>query len=250
MEKTVGCDSGCNVAAGATETLPEPLPLRDAAVTAFLAAHGGAVMIVASTQDCVPCALLKPIVRKLAAEFAGHLSAIAIDDTAFAFNRAFRVARFPQLLFFVGGRYRTRQIGFHGATRAHRKVLGVLGLAPFVAKPSPREATFRKACTRAKARLDAIMAPASAALEPHLASVAPAAEKFEAAIKGDLAAGRIDAAQASAKRRAEYARLYGPFGDKVAALRVSQTEALAIYDAMTRKAVEEFVRADDRREAA
>jgi thioredoxin 1 len=245
MEKTVGCDSGCNVAAGATE----PLLLSDAAVTAFLAANTGVVMIEVSTQDCVPCRLLKPIVRKLAAEFAGRLATIAIDDAAAGFNRTYRIDRFPQLLFFVGGRYRSRQIGFKGAARARRKVLDVLGIAPAVS-PSPRELAFRKACARAKARLDAIMAPASAALEPHIVLAAPAAEKFEAAIKKDLAASRIDADEANRRRRAEYDRLYAPFADKIAALRVSQTEALAIYEAMMSKAVQEYIRADDRREAA
>src|SRR5580658_516425 len=241
MEKTVGCDSGCNVAVSATE----PLPLSDAAVTAFLAANSGAVMIEVSTQDCVPCRLLKPIVRKLAAEFAGRLAVIAVDEGAAGFNRTYRIDRFPQLLFFENCRYRGRQIGFKGAARARRKVLDVLGIAP-AAKPSPRELAFRKACARAKARLDAIMAPASAALEPHLVSAAPAAEKFEAAIKNDLTAGRIDAEQANIRRRAEYGRLYAPFQDKIAALRVSQTEALAIYEAMMSKAVQEFTRIDDR----
>ncbi len=245
MEKTVGCDSGCNVAAAAGE----PLPLSDAAVTAFLAATTGAVTIEVSTQDCVPCQLLKPIVRKLAAEFSGRLAVIGIDETAADFNRTHRIDRFPQLLFFVDGRYHSRQTGFRGAARAHRKVLDVLGIAP-AAKPSPRELTFRKACARARARIDAIMAPASAALEPHMASATPAAEKFETAIKTDLAAGRIDADEANRRRRAEYARLYAPFQDKIAALRVSQTEALAIYDAMMSKAVREFTHAIDRREAA
>jgi hypothetical protein len=175
---------------------------------------------------------------------------IEIDETAAGFNRTYRIHRFPQLLFFTGGRYHSRQIGFKGAARARRKVLDVLGIAPAVAKPSPRELAFRKASARAKARLDAIMAPASAALEPHIVSAAPAAEKLEAAIKNDLAAARIDAEQANQRRRAEYARLYAPFQDKIAALRVSQTEALAIYEAMMSKAVQEFTRNDDRREAA
>jgi thiol-disulfide isomerase/thioredoxin len=245
MEKAVGCDSGCNVAAGATE----PLLLSDAAMTAFLVASTGTVMVEVSTQDCVPCRLLKPIVRKLAAEFAGRLAVITVDETVAGFNRTYRIDRFPQLLFFVNGRYHCRQTGFNGAARARRKVLDVLGIAP-ATKPSPRELTFRKACARAKARIDTIMAPASAALEPHMVSAAPAAETFETAIKNDLAAGRIDAEQANIRRRAEYARLYAPFQDKIAALRVSQTEALAIYEAMMSKAVQEFARADERREAA
>jgi thiol-disulfide isomerase/thioredoxin len=246
MVNTVDCNSGCNVAAGASE----PVHLSDAAVTAFLAANAGTAMVVVSTQDCVPCRLLKPIVRKLAAEFAGRLSVIAIDETAAGFSRSYRIDRFPQLLFFVDGRYRSRQIGFKGAARTRRKVLDVLGIKPATQKPSPRERAFRKALARATARIDAIMAPASAALSPHMESTAPAAEKFEAAIKKDVAAGRIDAAEANRRRRDEYTRLYAPFQDKIAALRVSQTEAMAIYDAMMSKAVQEFMRADDQREAA
>jgi thioredoxin 1 len=245
MEKAVGCDSGCNVATGANE----PLRLSDAAVTTFLASNPGVVMVVASMRECVPCRLLKPIVGKLAVEFAGRLPVIEIDETAAAFNRTYRIDRFPQLLFFTAGRYHSRQTGFRGAARVRRKVLNVLGIASAV-PPSPRERAFRKACTRARARLDAIMAPASAALEPHIVSTAPAAEQFEAAIKRDLAAGRIDAEQANQRRRTEYANLYAPFQDKIAALRVSQTEALAIYEAMMSKAVQEFIRADEQRKAA
>jgi thioredoxin-like negative regulator of GroEL len=245
MEKIVGCDSGCSVAAAAGEALP----LSDAAVTAFLAANTGAVLIEVSTQECVPCRLLKPIVRKLTAELAGRLAVTAIDETATGFNQTYRIDRFPQLLFFVNGRYHSRQRGFKSAARTRRKVLDVLGIAP-AAKASLCELAFRKACARARARMDAIMAPASAALEPHIVSTAPVAEKFEAAIEADRAAGRIDADEANQRRRDEYARLYAPFQDKIAALRVSQTEALAIYEAMMDKAVREFTHAIDRREAA
>jgi thioredoxin 1 len=245
MEKIVGCDSGCSVATAAGEALP----LSDAAVTAFLAANTGAVMIEVSTQECVPCRLLKPIVRKLAAEFAGRLAVTAIDDSAAGFIRAHRIDRFPQILFFVNGRYHSRQRGFKSAAQTRRKVLDVLGIAP-AAKASPCELTFRKACTRARARMDTIMAPASTALEPHIVSTALVAEKFEAAIKADLAAGRIDTGEANQRRRDEYARLYAPFQDKIAALRVSQTEALAIYEAMMDKAVREFTHTIDQRQAA
>lgn len=245
MEKTVGCDSGCSMAAGAGELLP----LGDAAVTAFLAANTGTVMIEVTMQECVPCRLLKPIVRKLTAEFAGRLAVTAIDETATGFNRAHRIDRFPQLLFFVNGRYHSRQRGFKGAARTRRKILDVLGIAP-AAKPAPCELAFRKACARARDRMDAIMAPASAALEPHIVSTAPVAETFEAAIRADLAAGRIEVDEANRRRRDEYARLYAPFQDKIAALQVSQTEALAIYEAMMDKAVRDFTLAIDQRQAA
>jgi thiol-disulfide isomerase/thioredoxin len=246
MGKTVSGDSGCSVTAEAGAA--EPAHLSDAATLAFLATSRGTVMIEVSTRDCVPCRLLKPVVQKLAMEFSDRLSVITLDDTAAEFIRTYRIDRFPQLLFFVDGRYRGRQTGFTSGTRTRRKVTDVLGI--LAAEPSPRERAFRKACARARARMDTIMAPASAALEPHIVSAAPVAEKIEAAIRTDLAAGRIDADAANQRRRDEYARLYAPFQDKIAALRVSQTEALAIYEAMMDKAVQEFMRAIDRREAA
>jgi hypothetical protein len=252
MQQAVCGDSGCSVAADATvfeSSVFESSHLSDAAATAYLAASKGVVMVEASTQDCVPCRLLRPIVAKHAVEFAGRLAVIALDETAAEFLRTYRIDRLPQLLFFVDGRYRSRQRGFASAARTRRKVINVLGIVPD-ATPSARERAFRKACARATARMDAIMAPASAALEPHIASVAAASEKFEAALKKDVAAGRIDGAEAGRRRRAEYARLYAPFQDKIAALRVSQTEALAIYEATMSKAVQEFARASDLREAA
>lgn len=246
MEKAVCGDSGCSVA---VDSAAFASPLSDAAAMAFLATRAGVVMVEASTHDCVPCRLLKPVVRKLAAEFSGRLSVIALDETAAEFNRTYRIDRFPQLLFFVDGHYQGRQRGFTTAARTRRKVMSVLGIAP-EAKPSPRERAFRKALTRARARMDAIMALASAALEPHMPPLNAAAEKFEAAIGQDVAAGRIDDAEAAQRRRDEYVRLYAPIQDKIAALRVSQTEGLAIYEAMMEKAVQDFIGAPARREAA
>lgn len=245
MEKVVCDDTSCSIAAETSA----PSHLSDAAAAAYLAASRGTVMVEVSTQDCVPCRLLKPIVQKITVEFAGRLSVIALDETAAEFIATYRIDRFPQLLFFVDGRYRSRQIGFTGGTRTRRKVMNVLGIAAD-AKPSPRERAFRKATARARARMDAIMTPASAALEPHMAEVSAASEKFESTLKQEIAAGCMNTAEAAQRRRDEYARLYAPFADKIAALRVSQTEALAIYEAMMEKAVQEFIGVADRREAA
>ena len=59
------------------------------------------------------------------------------------------------------------------------------------ADPSPAERAFRAACRRGKARFDEIIKPASDALEPHIAAVAPQLEALERAIDADLAADRL-----------------------------------------------------------
>jgi thioredoxin-like negative regulator of GroEL len=218
------------------------LPLTDAEIPWFLSAARGPVIVEATMDGCVPCRLQRPVVEKLAAEFSGRLTAVALDPDALQFHRAYRVDRFPQLLLFRDGRYVDRLIGFEGAGKVRDAVAGFLGLVPS-GEPSAAELLFRAASARAEARFDEIMRPASAALGPHLAAVAPEVAAFERAIDADLACGRLRREDAADRRRAEYARVYAPFRAEVEALRHAQAQALAAYDTTMAEAVAEFARA-------
>jgi hypothetical protein len=84
------------------------------------------------------------------------------------------------------------------------------------------------------------MKPASDALAPHMATIAPGIEAVDAAIKADVAAGRLQAEDVRERRTAAYARLYAPFQTEIDALRKAQFEGLLAYDAVMTEAVALF----------
>jgi hypothetical protein len=130
-------------------------------------------------------------------------------------------------------------VGFDGADKVREAVIRFLAVAAD-ADPSPAERAFRAACAHAKARFDEIMKPASDALEPHIAAVAPQVEVLERAIDADLASGRLRRDQVMDRRQTDYARVYAPFQAEVEALRRAQADALAAYDAIMAEAVTQF----------
>jgi thioredoxin 1 len=211
----------------------------DSEVARLLAATRGAVMVEVSMEHCVPCRFLRPVVRKLAAEFADRVAVVEIGNEAERFCRAHNIDRFPQLLFFRDGRYVERVSGFDSADRIRDAVTRFLAVASD-GEPSPAERAFSAACTRAEARFDEILQPASDALAPHIAAVAPQVEALERAIDADLASGTLRRNDVMARRRADYARVYAPFQAEVEALRRAQAEALAAYDAILDEAVARF----------
>jgi thioredoxin-like negative regulator of GroEL len=212
--------------------------LTDAEIPWFLSATPGAVVVEASMEGCVPCRLMRPVMEKLAAEFSGRLVVVELDRAARSFHRAYDVERFPQLLFFVDGRYVDRKIGFEGADETRDAIVNFLAFTP--GEPSAAELSFRAACTRAQARLDEIMKPAGDALAPHMATIAPGIEAVDAAIKREVAAGRLRAEDAPERRKTDYARLYAPFQTEIEALRQAQAEGLLAYDAVMTEAVALF----------
>jgi thioredoxin 1 len=215
------------------------IKLTDTEIAWFLSATPGAVMVEATMASCLPCRFLRPVVAKLAAEFAGRLVVVEIGHEAEQFCRGHHVDRFAQLLFFLDGRYLERVVGFDGADKVREAVIRFLAVAAD-ADPSPAERAFRAACAHAKARFDEIMKPASDALEPHIAAVAPQVEVLERAIDADLASGRLRRDQVMDRRQTDYARVYAPFQAEVEALRRAQADALAAYDAIMAEAVTQF----------
>ena len=69
--------------------LGHSIRLTDAEIPWFLSAARGATIVQATTEGCVPCRLLRPIMEKLAAEFAGRLVVVELEQGAEQFHRAF-----------------------------------------------------------------------------------------------------------------------------------------------------------------
>ena len=199
-------------------------------ILALVATTPGAIVVEASTTYCVPCRKLHPVLRKLAAEFAGHLTIVEADDSAEAFYAAHRVTSFPQLLFFRDGKYVRRVLGFESPQKARQSLIDFLGLARS-AESSTAESAFEAAYERAEAAIEEIMAPANAALEPHLEEI----DRVTAAVQAN------SAGLTQEELRAAYAKAYAPFADKVAALSTAQAAAMARYGELMATAVETFL---------
>src|SRR5258708_15997099 len=150
---------------------PAPRKVGEAEIADFLAATPGRVLVEVSTTWCVPCRFQRPVLRKLAAEFAGAGTFVALDgDHARTFNHAHAIDSFPQLLCFVDGQLAERHNGFHGADKTPATVAGFLGPS-LEGEPSLAEREFAAAVARADAKLEEIMDPPSRALEPHVAAL-------------------------------------------------------------------------------
>jgi thioredoxin-like negative regulator of GroEL len=212
-----------------------------AEIPRLLASSSGPVIVQVSTDWCVPCRLMRPILRKLACEFADRLVVACVDgDSAGSFLQEHDIASFPQLLLFKDGALVRRHKGFESAASIRRTVLEFIG-ASDGDDPTADEQAFRNACSDADALLEKIMAPASAALAPSLEAIRPEMEAFEASLAKELAAGHITRSEANDRRKQAYARVYAPFRDKIEALKAAQASALDAYDAYLNKAVEQFL---------
>jgi thioredoxin 1 len=230
---------------------PKPTHVADGDVLGLIASTAGAVVVDAGTNHCVPCEKLEPVLRKLAAEFADRLVVLEVDGTAEAFQSAYRVHSFPQLLFFRDGQYVRRDMGFKGAQEVRQSVLNFLGLDDDP-EPSAAETAFRAAYVAAQAAMDEIMAPPSQALEPHLDHMDRAVQELEASIAAEAASGLITPEEARERQEGKYEQAYAPFRDKMEALRNAQAKAVARYREIMATAVEEFIQshAGSRRQGA
>jgi thioredoxin-like negative regulator of GroEL len=193
-----------------------------------------------STESCVPCRLLRPVMRKLALEFAGRFQLIELDaEEAETFNKTYNISSIPQLLCFYKGELVHRERGFSGLAELNRMVTEFLGAS---SEPHASAATvqFENTYADANARIDEIMAPSSTELEPFFKAIQPAMQTLEAEISEDLTAGRITKSEAHEIRKAGYARLYEPFQEKVDAHREAQEQAMIVYNDMMVAAVDRF----------
>jgi thioredoxin-like negative regulator of GroEL len=208
------------------------IQLTDAEFARFLSATRGAVMIEVTMENCPPCRFMRPVVRKLAAEFADRLVAAEIGEEAVDFCGVHQIDAFPQLLFFRDGRYVERMSGFEDADTVREAVVRFLGLDAN-AEASPDWCAFRAACARGQARFREIMRPALDALDLVMAAAKPQVDAMERAIETDLAAGRLRQEDVVERRQADCTRVYAPFEADFEALKRAAADAFAVYDAIT-----------------
>jgi thioredoxin-like negative regulator of GroEL len=193
-----------------------------------------------STDWCVPCRLLRPVMRKLALEFAGKLQVVELDaDGAETFMKTYNISSVPQLLCFYKGELVHRERGFNGLTELNKMIAAFLGAS---SEPDASAATaeFESAFADANSTIDEIMTPASTELEPFFKAIQPVMQALETGISEDLATARITKSEAHALRKAGYARLYEPFKEKVDANREAQERAMTVYNDMMVAAVDRF----------
>jgi thioredoxin 1 len=200
----------------------------------------GPVIVKVSTSWCVPCQFMEPTIQKAALEFAGRMRVIRLDgDHCVEFNRMHEVKSFPTLLFFRDGQLVAREIGLREPEELPRIIRQFLGLAIDVA-PSSAELAFRAAYQHARAKVDEIMAPASAALSPHFEAIQPEWTAIQKDLSEDVAAGRLTEAAAGKRRMAEWKRLSASFDDECRALSEAQGRALVAFAALMRTPVADF----------
>jgi thioredoxin 1 len=215
--------------------------LPDTEVAPLLAATAGPIIMVVSTDWCVPCRLLKPVVCKLSLEFA--VPVFFVDgDIATKTKSRYGVDGFPELLVCQDGQLVGRYGGFSNAEELRKVVANLLGRL-VDGRSSAAELAFQEAYERADTRISEIMTPASEALAPHIAAVETKMKTVMASIDDDLAEGRIDKIEAATRRRAERHRLQAPFQDKIDLLAKAQDEGLDAYDVIMDDALAQFARA-------
>jgi thioredoxin 1 len=222
------------------QVVPGVQHLADDEALALVAGAALPFIMVVSTEWCFPCRRLDPVVRKLAVEF-GFQAGFVDGDTAHNVTMAYGIDEFPTMLFFRDATLVGRHGGFTDAEETRGAVADFLG-RPFDVDPSAAELSFREACARAEARITEIMKPPRAALHPHILAVTPQIDAAMASIKAEVEAGRIDEAEAEARRKVERERLYAPFRDKIDTLTQAQAMAVEAYDVIMNEAVACFAR--------
>jgi thioredoxin-like negative regulator of GroEL len=217
--------------------------LADADVLPLLAKTAGPVIMVITTDWCVPCRLLNSVVRKVSLEFAAPLFFVD-GDTATETKSRYGIGGFPELLVCQDGQIVGRYSGFSNAEEL-RKVLGDFLGRPINGNSSAAELAFQEAYLRADTRISEIMTPASDALHPHMVAVASEMKLVMASIDDDLAVGRIDKTEAARRRKAERDRIQAPFQEKIDLLLKAQDEGLDAYDVIMDEAFAQFAKAHD-----
>jgi thioredoxin 1 len=178
-----------------------PIRLCDKDVLDFLEETDRHVVVEVSTDWCIPCRLLRPIVDKLAAEFVGHLGVIVVDgDKSKRFNQTYDVHSFPQLLFFKDGLYVESRIGFSAPEEIRESVANFLRV-PTDTEGAAAERSFREAYLHATARFTELTASGSYDLESSVKATAPAIEALAGKSHKYAAEDRARSECRAAKRR-------------------------------------------------
>ncbi len=216
-----------------------PISLADGEIASFLENRAGYIAVEVSTAWCFPCHLLRPIIRKLAHEFADRMTLVEIDgDAAPTFRRTHGIRSFPQVLVFKDGKLAGRQDGLASPEAVRAAFARILELT-IDATPSAAELTFRSRYEEARAAFDAAMKPASAALRPFFAAL----DAMEEAVKAEVAAGRLSDADAKKRMEAENERIEAQFRNELDTSEKAKDEAQSAYAAAMSDAIVEFAQA-------
>jgi thioredoxin 1 len=196
-------------------------------------------LVFVSASGCMPCVLLKPIARKIALEFAAHVTWDEIDgDIDHDFCSQHGIDSYPQLLLFRNNELKARMSGFGDATASRAWLVEALqGDLPDQARtagpqqePAWADTAFTDAIDRANASVMAIMQEARDRLHPFMSAIEPDIAALDARLAGELASGVLSEADAARMRRTEQTRLQAPFQDSIDALRTAQARALEQYE--------------------
>lgn len=215
-----------------------PPQQSEEAALARLIATGAELLVLAATDDCPPCTLMKPIVRHLALRFSVELR-LGSPLTAPGLLARHAVERFPELLLFRDGRLLERRAGFHGFEDLTVFMRHALGRSE-AAGETEQDIAFRTLIDEALAAVDASMDPASAALAPFMQAAATEFEALDTRLASIAKAGKMSPKEANRLRRAEQQRIYAPFQDKIDALLKAQAQAMRRYQEITDQAMGAF----------
>jgi thioredoxin 1 len=221
------------------------IPQSDDGLTALLQAQPCPVVILVSTDDCVPCIFIKPILRKIAAQFAGKMMLVDVtDQTTPAFKRSHQIDAFPTVLMFKDGAIQWRKEGFDGTDDIYRSIAASLGINVDEDEISPRaHSDFEAVISEARATVDAMMVEASDALMPDIEAITPSLEAAQSIIRQAQQAGHLSAAEARRQMLETMHAFYHPFQDKIDTLRAAQGAAMRVYEAKTAKGLRMFIAA-------
>ena len=216
------------------------VPRSDAELAELIVAAPCPVVVLASTDDCVPCILIKPLIRKLAVEFSAQMLLVEITaQIAPHFIEAHPIDGYPAVLLFRDGVLADCRIGYVGLQETRSAIASFLGIAGEAA-PSSEELAFQNALAEADAAAETIMRVASGAVAPHIEAITPQLQAVEDRARADREAGRLTPAEAQQWRIAELKRLYRPFQHKIDALRLAQAQAMKAYEARMEEGLRTF----------
>jgi thioredoxin 1 len=212
--------------------------LQDREFEPLLAASVRPVVAVLSTGWSPACRLLRPVVAKLAMEFAGLVTVVALDaEEALSFRQRYRVDAVPQLLAFERRRLIGRLSIPDDAASLRKWFAATLRLA---LEPDPASAVFDAAWARARAVHDELLGPAKRAVVPHLDAAGRHMEAFERRLAEERHAGRLSDEEEMLRRSDETERVFAPFRTEMDALAAAEAAALAAYEDLMQEALDEF----------
>jgi thioredoxin 1 len=189
-------------------------------------------------EHCPPCQLLRPLLRKLAIEFASRMTVVEIDS-ANCKGLPFDIEAIPTLLLFKDGKHVNTERGFESLERTTELITTFLGV-PTDGSPSPAERAFRDAHREALGRQEATQARASEAIEPYFRAIEPEWQQILTNIERQVETGQSTRGEATRLKASEWTRLSAPFADKAQVFSKAQAAAFDAYRELMDLAVEGF----------